>query len=186
VQAFDDRIPASTAPPDAGSRLHAMVDAQFDSIGRLLRGLGVPEADVDDRAQEVFIVAARRIDEVPLGGERGFLYRTAMNIAAHARRTIARRREMPLADLELLAHEPSAEDLVDRRKARAYLDALIDDMPVELRVVFVLFEVHELPTVEIAELLEIAPGTVASRLRRARAHFERRMQQWRARKGVRP
>ena len=45
-------------------------------------------------------------------------------------------------------------------------------MPDELRTIFVLFELEELKMAAIAELLSLAPGTVASRLRRARAQFE--------------
>jgi len=37
---------------------------------------------------------------------------------------------------------------------------------------FVLFELEEMTMASIAEVLGLAPGTVASRLRRARATFE--------------
>jgi RNA polymerase sigma-70 factor (ECF subfamily) len=43
----------------------------------------------------------------------------------------------------------------------------------DLRAVFVLFELEEMPTAEIAEALELPTGTVASRLRRAREEFRR-------------
>ena len=46
-------------------------------------------------------------------------------------------------------------------------------MPDDLRVVFVLYELEEMSTPEIAALLEIPPGTAASRLRRAREAFDR-------------
>jgi RNA polymerase sigma-70 factor (ECF subfamily) len=51
------------------------------------------------------------------------------------------------------------------------LDAILSSMPVELCTVFVLFELEELTMAEIAQLLDLAPGTVASRLRRARERF---------------
>jgi RNA polymerase sigma-70 factor (ECF subfamily) len=47
-------------------------------------------------------------------------------------------------------------------------------MPVELSAVFVLFELEGLTMAEIAPLLSLAPGTVASRLRRAREDFRDR------------
>ncbi len=43
----------------------------------------------------------------------------------------------------------------------------------EMRAVFVLFELEEMPSTEIAEVLAIPIGTVASRLRRAREEFQR-------------
>jgi RNA polymerase sigma-70 factor (ECF subfamily) len=63
------------------------------------------------------------------------------------------------------------DDLADRQKARALLDQVLDQMDEKVRAVFVLFELEELSTAQIAEMLELPPGTVASRLRRARESF---------------
>ena len=46
-------------------------------------------------------------------------------------------------------------------------------MPMDLRAPFVLFELEEMPTAEIAKVLELPLGTVASRLRRARDDFQK-------------
>jgi RNA polymerase sigma-70 factor (ECF subfamily) len=51
----------------------------------------------------------------------------------------------------------------------------------DLRTVLVLFELEEMETTEIAELLGIPLGTVASRLRRAREKFEVEAERMRAR-----
>jgi RNA polymerase sigma-70 factor (ECF subfamily) len=56
-------------------------------------------------------------------------------------------------------------------------------MPLDLRAVFVLFELEELPTAEIASLVGVPVGTVASRLRRARGEFHRIAARLRARAG---
>jgi RNA polymerase sigma-70 factor (ECF subfamily) len=52
---------------------------------------------------------------------------------------------------------------------------VLDEMDLEPRTVFVLFEIEELTLAEIAELLEVPLGTVSSRLRRARVDFEQRV-----------
>ncbi|HEY0468747.1 MAG TPA: sigma factor-like helix-turn-helix DNA-binding protein, partial [Polyangiaceae bacterium] len=57
-----------------------------------------------------------------------------------------------------------------------------DEMPEDLRLVFVLFELEELSTRQIAELCEIPVGTAASRLRRAREDFEQRVARAEARR----
>jgi RNA polymerase sigma-70 factor (ECF subfamily) len=49
-------------------------------------------------------------------------------------------------------------------------------------VVFVLFELEELSTPQIAELCHIPPGPAASRLRRAREDFEGRVAREEARR----
>ena len=51
----------------------------------------------------------------------------------------------------------------------------LDGLPIELRAVFVLAEIDELPASQIAPLLDLPPGTVASRLRRAREMFDARL-----------
>ena len=45
-------------------------------------------------------------------------------------------------------------------------------MPEDLRTAFVLFELEELTGPEVAEVLGVPLGTTASRLRRAREHFQ--------------
>ena len=64
------------------------------------------------------------------------------------------------------------------------LDAVLEGMPLDLRAVFILYELEEHTMSEIAVLLALAPGTVASRLRRARAHFDEAVADWQA--GGRP
>jgi RNA polymerase sigma-70 factor (ECF subfamily) len=172
------------APPaieaDGRDRLVALVRAHFDSVGRLLRALGVREADVDDAAQQVFVVLSRRIAGVTPGTERGFLYRTAVNVAAHARRAIARSRESVEEEPTACSAEALPDELLDQRRARECLDRILETMPLDLRTVFVLYEIEELQVPDIAALLEIPLGTAASRLRRAREDFQQRVHRWRA------
>ncbi len=155
------------------ARLRAIVGAQFDFVWRSLRRLGVPETDVDDCAQQVLWVAARKLDAIQEGSERAFLFSTAMRVASDARRSRTRRREVNEDDTAEAADPgPGPEEAADRQRARALLDQVLDAMPMELRAPFVLFELEEVPTAEIAVLLELPAGTVASRLRRAREEFQ--------------
>jgi RNA polymerase sigma-70 factor (ECF subfamily) len=157
-------------------RVEGLVRKHYAFVWRLLRRLGLREGDADDAAQQVFLTASARLGSVEPARERSFLYGVALNVGARARRSLVRRREEPLeAASESEAYEPSAERLVEMRQARKLLDRLLDEMPEDLRVVFVLFELEELSTPEIAELCEIPVGTAASRLRRAREDFEERV-----------
>ena len=67
------------------------------------------------------------------------------------------------------------EALTDQKRMRQLLDGVLDKMDESLRVVFVLYEFEEMNMSEIADVLEIPRGTVASRLRRARAEFRERV-----------
>lgn len=166
---------AGAGAPERVARLSALAEAHFAYIWRLLRRLGLSDADADDAAQQAFLVISRRLDDIAPGSERAFLYKAAVHTAYKHRRTQQRRGEEELDRLALCTADPSPEELIDRRRAREILDALVGTMTLELRVVFVLYEIDGLSTTEIAEVVGIPLGTVASRLRRARADFEARV-----------
>lgn len=166
-------IAGGPARAPAPGRVDAMVKAHFAFVWRSLLRLGVPRADAEDALQQVFIVAARRIDDIDPDRERAFLFGTAVRLSSRARRTVQRRREvLDDAPGEQLDPAPTADERLDRARARAELDTILDDMPLDLRAVFVLFELEQVTMAEIAVMLDLAPGTVASRLRRAREHFQ--------------
>jgi RNA polymerase sigma-70 factor (ECF subfamily) len=172
------------ALPDT-ARVRRLVTEHSGFVWRSLVRLGVPRSDAEDALQQVFLVAAGKLEAIEPGRERAFLFGTAMRIASRARRTRDRRREV--LDGEPAEREdpaPGADDLVDRARARAALDAILDEMPLELRAVFVLFEIEQVTMAEIAALLDLPAGTVASRLRRAREHFQAATRRLSARGGL--
>jgi RNA polymerase sigma-70 factor (ECF subfamily) len=175
-------VSAATEAPmsaDEGRALdaRALVAAHFDFIWRLLRRLGVEEADVDDAAQQVFVVAAQRLDSITPGSERSFLYGTAVRLAATLRRNLRRRRRwVETKPADGTSPEGTPHDELERREALAMLDEVLSGLADELRVVFVLSQLEELTLPEVAALIGIPTGTVASRLRRARKEFALRLQ----------
>ena len=174
---------AESPPPASPERMAGLVRDHYAFVWRLLRRLGIGEGDADDAAQRVFLTAAGRLSRVEPGRERAFLYQVALYVGARMRRSLGRRREEPIESAgEREAHELNGEQVLERRQARALLDRLLDEMPEDLRVVFVLFELEELSTRQIAELCEIPIGTVGSRLRRAREDFEQRVARAEARR----
>ncbi len=160
------------------ARLRALQVEHFEFLWRSLRRLGVPEADVDDAVQQVFLVAARRT--IQPGAERSFLFATALRVASHARRTLRRRRESDEPVPEQTDGTPSPEELLDQRRARALLDEVLEALPLDVRAVFILFELEEMTVVEIAGILGLPTGTAASRLRRGRELFQQTVARVRA------
>jgi RNA polymerase sigma-70 factor (ECF subfamily) len=171
-----DARQSAVVEAERSARLRRMVDEHIDFVARVLRNAGTPITEIDDEVQRTFITAARRIDDVRHGSERGFLLQTALHQAAHARRTVARRREV-LVDRVPEQAETAAtpEDISDQRRARKLLDDILAEMHPDLRAVFISYEFEELTMLEIAEALGLPQGTVASRLRRARAEFQERV-----------
>jgi RNA polymerase sigma-70 factor (ECF subfamily) len=169
--------PPASSESERNARLRKMVDGYIDFVARVLRNAGTPEAEIDDDVQRTFITAAKRLDDVRPGAEKSFLLQIALRVAAHARRTVARRREVLSEDApEIVEAFATPEQLTDQKRARQLLDQVLDNMSLDLRTVFVLYEFEELSMVEIATVLGIPQGTVASRLRRARLDFRERVQ----------
>jgi RNA polymerase sigma-70 factor (ECF subfamily) len=155
------------------ARLRTVFEAEWDFVWRLLRRLGLRE--VDDAAQHVFLIFARKIASVDEGKEHSFLYGTALRVAKDMRESQNRRDARSSELSEAIDSEIDVERLVDRKRARELLDRILDAMDFDLRSVFVLYELERLTAREIADMLGIAQGTVASRLRRAREEFEARV-----------
>jgi RNA polymerase sigma-70 factor, ECF subfamily len=157
-------------------RLRHLVDSHVSLVARILRNAGTAEADIEDDVQRVFIALSNRLQDVRAGAEKSFLIQTALNMAAHSRRTAARRREV-LTDRppDLVDAFAGPEELAQRRQARRTLDQILGAMDDDLRAVLTLYEFEEMTTAEIASILDIPSGTVASRLRRARADFRERV-----------
>jgi RNA polymerase sigma-70 factor, ECF subfamily len=142
-------------------------------VGRVLLGLGVPPSDVDDALQEVFVVAARRIDGYEeRGAVRSWLYAIALHVARASRRDRSRlqlveRQSTTGMDPAAPAGEgPEAavENCLDLQRANKLLELLT----VEQRQVFILYEVEQLTLREIAAIQQCPLQTAYSRLHAAR------------------
>jgi RNA polymerase sigma-70 factor, ECF subfamily len=165
-------LPAAAAPRADEHRFTAMFQEHFGFVWRQLRRLGVPPAAIDDAAQEVFMVAQRRLAIIELGKEKAFLAGTAVRVASDARRRVSRRPEDSDDHLGGLSdHTPGADELIDQKRARELLDRVVAELPEDARAVFVLYELEGMTMAAIATSLALPPGTVASRLRRAREVF---------------
>lgn len=160
-----DRVSGATVP------FAKLVTDHLPFVWRSLRRFGVPPSDVDDAAQRVFMIANERLSSIKPGSERAFLTAVALRVASHARRSNQRREAAHQRYSEYQTASLSPEGFVGKAEARELLDVVLNRMPDDLRSVFVLFELEQLTIDEVAELLSLPRGTVATRLRRARMVF---------------
>lgn len=169
--------------PDPG-RFKVVYDEHFRFVWRSLRRLGVPESDVADAAQDVFLVVHRRLDEFEGRSKMTtWLYGICLRVARDRKRLAHNRRrasdDSPLDDAPDETVDVAAD--AERRQGLRLLETLLDALPLEQRAVFTLFEMEGLGGEAIAEMLDIPIGTVHSRLRLAREAFERNLKRLQAR-----
>jgi RNA polymerase sigma-70 factor (ECF subfamily) len=185
-------VPATETNDEAlAARAAAGDDAAFELIVtryqsrvyRLACRLTGSEADAMDALQDTFLQVYRRL--ASFRGESRFgtwLYRIATNAALMHNRVRARQRAESLdaflpgfdasgfhlgtpAELQSAA---SVDEIVDRRLLAEKARAAIERLPEPTRVAFVLRDLEEMSTSDVAEVLGIEPAAVRQRVHRAR------------------
>jgi RNA polymerase sigma-70 factor, ECF subfamily len=157
--------------------------AHFAFAWRALARLGVAERDLADATQDVFVVVYKKYSEFDWANRpTTWIYAICMRVASDRRRSALSRLEV-LTDGAAMPEPPAQADdsgtlATDRR---ALLAAALDELPLEQRAVFTLFELDAMQGDEIAKLLGIPVATVHSRLRLARATVRRSLERARAR-----
>jgi RNA polymerase sigma-70 factor (ECF subfamily) len=166
-------LPPSTASVSAEVAEDRAEDlaSHLDFLWRFACRMGVGSATAEDIAQEAFVIALGRADAIVHGKERSYLLSIVVNMVRRERTRRSRHEELTE---EPTAREDDAPDrALDDKRARALLDRSLDALDDDLRAVFVLHEIEEETMADIAQMLDLAPGTVASRLRRARDEWKR-------------
>jgi RNA polymerase sigma-70 factor (ECF subfamily) len=164
-------------PEDFG-RMYA---AYGPVVQRALRQLGVDPGQIDDAAQDVFVVLHRRLRDYDAGRSlTNWLWGIAKGVASTYRRSARRRQRLH----EALPLTPSSEprtldDHVAHRQATRVLQDFLASLDADKCAVFVLAEVEGCTGPEIAERLSVNLNTVYARLRAARRHFDDAVQRHR-------
>jgi RNA polymerase sigma-70 factor (ECF subfamily) len=170
----DDNVLVARAVDGDRRALELLLDRHADRIHAVCRRIVAHPEDALDATQEAMIAIARGI--VRFDGRAAFstwCYRIATNAAIdELRRT--RRRPMP-------AHPDAPEPIstasgpAEIVAARVDVDAALQEMPEEFRVAVVLRDLCDLDYAEIAEVLDVPPGTVRSRISRGRTLLGERL-----------
>lgn len=160
-------------PPAGGPTFAEVFRETSPRVWRFLRRLGVPGSDVEDLCQEVFVIVH---DKLP-GFEPGtsvssWVLGIALRVASNHRRRAYLRREQPSEHLPETASDAQPERDLDRRRARARLDALVAELDEDKRAVFLLHDIEQLPMSQVAEIVACPLQTAYSRLYAARKFLE--------------
>lgn len=188
AHAPDAGPPTPARRPPTTMTFREVYDEHFAFVWRTLRQFGVQEKDAPDAVQEVFVVVHRKLPAFEGRSKLStWLFGICVRVASDRRRLAHVRREVAdEATLETqVDHAAGPAQHVERRQALALLEGALAALPDEQRAVFVLFELHEASSEEIAESLGIPLGTVYSRLRLAREAFRKALARLHARAGAR-
>ena len=156
--------------PISRPTLAELFQAHARFVWRVLAAHGIRDADIEDAAQEVFLIVHRRMEDwdPARAAARTWLYAIASRVAANHRKRVHHSREQSSAELEHPAGgvEPEAE--VDRSRLIVRLEQAIAALDDAKRDVFVLFELQELSMKEVADTVGCPVQTAYARLYAAR------------------
>ena len=145
-------------------------------IYAICRRLAGNDADALDATQEALIAIVRGLDR--FDGRAAFTtwsYRVATNACLDELRRRSRRPQPGLPDREEIADEAlghrTSIDPGEAVTARIDVDHALAQLPEEFKAPVVLRDLAGLDYAEIAEVLDLAPGTVRSRIARGRGRL---------------
>jgi RNA polymerase sigma-70 factor, ECF subfamily len=148
-------------------------------VWRNLRRLGVPEAAVEDAAQDVFLVVHRRLPEFEgRSSLRTWIFGIVLRVAARHRRkargVAVREAAIPaeLAEALSASSHDSPYERALQRQASALMQRVLDLLDDERRALLIMVDLEQTSVAEAAEALELNLNTAYSRLRAARRAFE--------------
>ena len=153
----------------------SVYDQYFDEVLRWVRAFGGAEADLEDLAQEVFVVVRRKLGSFDGGNLPGWLYKIAkLTVRDHAHRAWFRRifrgpRAVAFDEIPSALGDPEAA--LETRENQRLFYRLVGKISERLRETFLLYEIEGYSGEEIATLQNIPVNTVWTRLHHARKEF---------------
>ncbi len=148
---------------DPATQFQQLYTREYTSVFRSVRGMVFDTAVAEDLTQETFIRAYRaRASYRPSAPPGAWLHRIAVNI------TISWLRRQKLARLiaPKLLQQPNSADY-DRVEAKTVLEKALARLSPKVRAAVVLHYYHGYTRDEVAQVLGIPSGTVASRIAKA-------------------
>lgn len=164
------------------TELADLVSLHGKAVYGFCQKLAITEADTDDLYQETFLTAMQlcnRIDKYQ--NPKGFLIGISVRLWQNNRRKYARRQRIaPTEELDKSLNsrmqingEPSPEDIVISSELCCLIQTAVDGLSDRLKIPLYMYYTAGMSTAEIASALKIPPGTVKSRLHKARQTLKR-------------
>lgn len=169
-----------------------LVQMYNQKVFALAFGFVRDRATADDLTQEILLKVYQALPSFRVESEFGtWLYRIAVNHVKDHLRKSSRRRTVSLDQVGEgpVAVDGGAESRIEEREEenrRREVFRMLETLPEKYRMILTLRDVEGLSYEEVARTLGIAPGTVDSRLHRARKMLRKKMSPYLRVEGARP
>ena len=155
------------------SSVQRLIDEHLDAVYRYAYRLTGTVHDAEDLTQQVFLLAQQRLDQLrEVDRARGWLFTILRNSFL---KMVQRVQPVPATSVGMNLESLPAEGEDGQSVDTAELQAAIDDLPAEFRVVVAMFYFEGCSYREIAEKLDMPMGTVMSRLARAKGQLRAKL-----------
>lgn len=186
---MDDRELVEKAQAGSQDAFGALVERYRVKMFNLAYSLTRNREAADDLAQEVFIKAYLALPNFKFRAAFGtWLYRIAVNASKDFLRKETKVRKIPLEDSPpgtLMQEDstPEIDEAREKEKQKKMVHFALESLPKNYQVILTLRDIQGFPYGEISRMLKISPGTVDSRLHRARKLLRKKVHQLSARLG---
>lgn len=156
---------------DPATQFPLLYEREFNNVYRTIRAIVLDSVEAEDLTQECFSRAYRaRARYQPTAPPSAWVHRIAVNTA------ISHLRRKKLAKFLPIKMEHGSEDRgIAQAEARGAVEEALAELSPKLRAAVVLQYFHDCSREEIAEILGIPSGTVASRIAKAMAQMRQKM-----------
>ena len=161
------QVRSTPREPEFETSCLAVYERELDYLYETLQRLGARPPDIEDLAQEVFIILHRNWPELDVSRPfRPYLFAVAFRVVcAHRRR---RGREVPYADLDAEDQAVGPEQSLQSKQSARLLMTALDTVPLPRRAVVVMHDLDGVSIVEVAARLALTRFGAYARLRKAR------------------
>jgi RNA polymerase sigma-70 factor (ECF subfamily) len=186
---MDDQSLVADARRGNRDAFESLVKRYERKVFHLAYGFVQDRATADDLAQDIFVKVYLSLERFHFKSEFGtWLYRVAVNHIKDHLRKVGRRKEVSLEEFEnppfaVVDDRAERENEQNQERRRRTVLKVLETLPLKYRAILTLRDVRGLSYDEIARTLDISPGTVDSRLHRARKILLRKMTPYLEREG---
>ena len=176
-ESVDDSTSPPPDDPDERPSFGTLYRRYYRKVRASVRRFGVPERDVEDVTQSVFLAVYQSLPRFDWSrSPKPWLSTIAYRVARDHLRAGKNGKELLSVAEEFDPPDPASAEgewgMGARRDMLGELDAVLQCLDEEDRELLLLCDVDELRQSDVAEALGLPLGTVATRLRRARRRFE--------------